>query len=340
MKKGFKLTQAVEVTEALIEYRDNYNDRGKYLGFENLNDLYTMQLGTCTDWTGFPRSGKTQVLMELLLNTSLYYGWKHLVYFPDVGSNVEIIADLLHKKTAKCFNPKYKNVISDKDIYRETEWLLEHFKVLTKADVKAKLTPFEFYDMAASMKDEIQTASIDSWKDMSHPYNEYGGYAMYLEAVLPYRNQTAEDNNLHIHTVIHPKLTEKENGTRKAPTPYDLKGGSEWFNSGKCMVTVHRESTETTCADISVHKVKPRSCGNVGFCSLEFDVEKLVYFTTEQTVNGNVKKYATEKSKPANVESIKPPTPMKPNKDFDINNRIEPQGKVEDWEEPGLDLWQ
>jgi len=340
MKKGFKLTQAVEVTEALIEYRDNYNDRGKYLGFENLNDLYTMQLGTCTDWTGFPRSGKTQVLMELLLNTSLYYGWKHLVYFPDVGSNVEIIADLLHKKTAKCFNPKYKNVISDKDIYRETEWLLEHFKVLTKADVKAKLTPFEFYDMAASMKDEIQTASIDSWKDMSHPYNEYGGYAMYLEAVLSYRNQTAEDNNLHIHTVIHPKLTEKENGTRKAPTPYDLKGGSEWFNSGKCMVTVHRESTETTCADISVHKVKPRSCGNVGFCSLEFDVEKLVYFTTEQTVNGNVKKYATEKSKPAKIEAIKQPKPLTPNKDFDINNRIEPKGKIEECEEPGLDLWQ
>jgi hypothetical protein len=315
MKKGFKITQAVEVTEALIEYRDNYNDRGKYLGFENLNDLYTMQLGTCTDWTGFPRSGKTQVLMELLLNTSLYYGWKHLVYFPDVGSNVEIIADLLHKKTAKCFNPKYKNVISDQDIYRETEWLLEHFKVLTKADVKAKLTPFEFYDMAASMKDEIQTASIDSWKDMSHPYNEYGGYAMYLEAVLPYRNQTAEE-------------------------PYCLKGGSEWFNSGKCMITVHRESTDTIIADIMVHKVKPRSCGNVGFCSLEFDVEKLVYFTTEQTVNGNVKRYATERSKPAKVEAIKPPKQLTPNKDFNINNRIEPQGKVEDWEEPGLDLWQ
>jgi len=194
--------------------------------------------------------------------------------------------------------------------------------------------------MAASMKDEIQTASIDSWKDMSHPYNEYGGYAMYLEAVLPYRNQTAEDNNLHIHTVIHPKLTEKENGIRKAPTPYDLKGGSEWFNSGKCMITVHRESTETTNCDISIHKVKPRSCGNVGFTSLQFDVEKLVYFTTEQTHNGNVKRYATERSKPAKIEAIKPPKQLTPNKDFNINNRIEPQGKIEEWEEPGLDIWQ
>jgi hypothetical protein len=37
MKKGFKIT-----TEALIEYRDTYNEKGKYLGFDNLNDLYTM----------------------------------------------------------------------------------------------------------------------------------------------------------------------------------------------------------------------------------------------------------------------------------------------------------
>ena len=339
MKKGFEITQAIKVTEALIDYRDNYNNKGKYLGFEELDKLYTMQLGTCTDWTGFPRSGKTQVLMELLLNTSMYYGWKHLIYFPDVGSNIEIIADLLHKKTAKTFNPKYNNVITDQEIYRHTEWLTEHFKILTKTDVKAKLTPFEFYDMAASMKDQINTASIDSWKDMSHPYNEYGGYAMYLEAVLPYRNQTAEDNNLHIHTVIHPKLTEKVNGQRKAPTPYDLKGGSEWFNSGKCMITVHRESSETTVADISVHKVKPRSCGNVGFTSLQFDVEKLVYFTTEQTVNGNVKRYATERDKPKKVEPVAEPKPLKPNKEFDINHTIESKGKVEDWEEPTPDLW-
>ena len=111
--KGFGIVESKDVSESLKHYRDTYNDSGKYLGFERLNEYYTMVLGTCTDWTGFPRSGKTQVLMELLLNTSKYYGWKHLVYFPDVGNKVEIIADLLHKLTGKTFNPKYKNAIKD-----------------------------------------------------------------------------------------------------------------------------------------------------------------------------------------------------------------------------------
>jgi hypothetical protein len=335
VKKGFEIVEASSIVEELQDYRDNYHRKGKYLGFKNIDDLYTMQLGTCTDWTGFPRSGKTQVLMELLLNTSLYYGWKHLVYFPDVGNKTEIIADLVHKKTGKTFNPQYQNTIDDKTIYREAEWICEHFKVLTKSDVKAKLTPYEFFDMAAKMSSEIQTASIDSWKDLNHPYAEKGGYAQYLEDVLPYRNQVAEDNNIHIHTVIHPKLTEKVNGVRKAPTPYDLKGGSEWFNSGKCMITIHRENPEGNIADFYVNKVKPRSCGNVGNTCLNFDIEKFVYFTLESSTVGNKRIYASAKDEPKKIET---PKPLQPNLEFDkedINHTIEPKQNTDpmpdDW---------
>lgn len=296
--QGFKITQPTDVLDKLKEYRDNYNNRGKYLGWDKLHEHYSMMLGTCTDWTGFPRSGKTQVLMELLLNTSMWYGWKHLVYFPDVGNNVEIISDLMHKKTGKTFNPEYDNVIEDEDIERELQWITDHFYVLTKTDVKGKLTPFEFWDFAVELKKTqgLHTASIDSWKDMSHPYDKYGGYATYLEVVLPYRNQIAEDNELHLHTIIHPKLTEKENGKRQPPTPYDLKGGSEWFNSGKCMITVHREDVSDNRADIIFHKMKPRSVGNTGSMELWFDVKTLTYYELETPQpNMFVKNYAGQK---------------------------------------------
>jgi hypothetical protein len=99
-----------------------------------------------------------------------------------------------------------------------------------------------------------------------------------LEYVLPYRNQIAEDNGLHLHTIIHPKLTEKENGKRNPPSPYDLKGGSEWFNSGKCMITVHREDPTFNLAEIYFNKIKPRSNGNIGKIEIWFDKERLSYF--------------------------------------------------------------
>jgi len=311
--KGFKLTEHKDVYNDLLDYRTNFNQRGKYLGFESIDEYYTMQLGNVTDWSGFPMSGKTQVLMELLLNTSKFYGWKHLIYFPDVGSKTEIVADLMHKLTGETFNPKYDNHISEETIAKELNWLLEHFKILVKEDVKAKLTPFEFWDMAVKIKKEqgLQTACIDSWKDMYHDYSKYGSYAQYLEIVLPYRNQIAEDNNLHLHTVIHPKLTEKENGIRKPPTPYDLKGGSEWFNSGKCMITVHRESKEDNEAQIIFGKIKPRSIGSIGNCSLKFDLKKFVYF--EENEIGQ-RQYAQRKGEDVKQEPLK--LEVKPNLDF------------------------
>jgi hypothetical protein len=295
--KGFKVTKAHEVIDELFRYRNNYHEKGKYLGFEGMDQYYSMSLGNCTDWTGFPMSGKTQVLMECLMNTSRFYGWKHLVYFPDVGSNVEIIADLINKKTGKSFNPESFNVITDEEILHAIDWVTHHFKVLTRDDIKAKMTPVEFWDYAVKLKKEegLETASIDSWKDLNHPYNDFGGYAQYLEFVLPYRNQIAEDNDLHLHTIIHPKLTEKENGKRSAPVPYDLKGGSEWFNSGKCMITVHREDPTYYKAELYFNKIKPRSNGNIGKHEIFFDKEKLVYFEQEQKGNTLIKKYAKAK---------------------------------------------
>lgn len=288
MIDGFKITEPGDIITDIFSYRDNYNTKGKYLGFEKLHKYYSMALGNCTDWTGYPMSGKTQVLMECLMNTSKFYGWKHLVYFPDVGNNVEIVADLIHKKTGKSFNPNSPNVISNEDITRSIDWIMEHFKILTRSEVKGNIQPQDFWQLAVEIKSEtgLHTASIDSWKDMNHDYMKYGGYAQYLEYILPLRNHLAEQNKLHFHTIIHPKLTEKENGKRQAPTPYDLKGGSEWFNSGKCMITVHREDPLTNEVTIYFNKIKPRAIGEVGSIKLLFDKHKFVYY--DQELRGNM----------------------------------------------------
>jgi len=297
--KGFKIAQASDILNSLQNYKKTYHEKGMYLGFEAMRDNYSMQLGSCTDWTGYPMSGKTQVLMECLMNTSLFYSWKHLLYFPDVGNNIEIIADLIHKKTGKSFDPDAPNTITDSEISIASEWVCYYFKVLTKSDVKAKLTAVEFWDYAVKLKNEegLHTACIDSWKDLSHDYSNYGGYAQYLEFVLPYRNQIAEDNDLHLHTIIHPKLTDKENGKRTPPGPYDLKGGSEWFNSGKCMITVHREDLTDNQCQIHFNKIKPRSIGKIGVINLRFDISKFRYYDIDYSnPNNHIKIYAGEQT--------------------------------------------
>ena len=60
---GFKITEPGDVIDKLFVYRDKYHEKGKYLGFKNLHEHYSMSLGNCTDWSGFPMSGKTQFFM-------------------------------------------------------------------------------------------------------------------------------------------------------------------------------------------------------------------------------------------------------------------------------------
>jgi hypothetical protein len=282
MKKGFRISRAAEVTEKMNSYRERGALQGVYLGFPNMAKHYSMALPGVTDWTGFPRSGKTEVLTEFLMNTSIFHGWKHLVYFPDVGNEDEVYSDLIHKYTGKTFDKRYKNLITEEEIARATPWVTEHFKVLVKDDPKAKLTPYEFWDLCVEEKEisGIQTGSIDAWKDMSHAREkEFGRTDQYLEDVLAYRNAIAEKHFLHLHTIVHPTKTDKDaTGNRKAPLPYDIKGGTEWFNNGKSMVTVHRPMNEKTKVEISFNKIKPRSIGSEGKIELDFDIRTRRYF--------------------------------------------------------------
>jgi len=303
MKKGFEILDNNNSRDSLLKYRENGAIRGKFLGFPLLDEFYTIALPGCTDITGFPASGKSEFWLELLLNTSLYYGWKHLLYVPDVGDRDETLAILIHKLSGKTFDKRYinSNYISEQEVDKHLSWILHHFRILTKIDLKAKITPYEFYDLAAKMNKEtrggIQTATIDSWKDMKHGVGmdgeSFGRDDKYLEDVLSYRNSMSELHKMHFGTIIHPIKTEADkDGQRKPPTPYDLKGGSEWYNSGKCMITVHRQSGHQNAVDIMITKAKPKSVANVGKVEMFFDRTIARFYWDDAGINT----YANDKN--------------------------------------------
>jgi hypothetical protein len=166
MLKGFEIAKSANSNLPMLEYLEKGALRGVYLGFPELHEFYTMSTPGVTDWTGYPQSGKTELLLELLLNTSKFYGWKHLLYVPDIGSKEETIALLLHKLTGKTFDKRYKsNLITDNEVNSNIDWLLQHFIILYKTDEKAKMTPFEFWDFGVNLESEIkggiQTMTID-----------------------------------------------------------------------------------------------------------------------------------------------------------------------------------
>lgn len=295
---GFKILEFKDVSESLEHLHEHGWDSGKFVGFDCFRPHYNMILGGCTDWTGYPSSGKTELVLELLFNMSHFHHWKHLLFVPDIGKSIEVMAKLIHKYTGKTFIKRYPNYIQISEAFSACGWLFEHFKILHKTDSKAKLTPIELWEFAAKYKqeNELHTCLIDSWKDLFHDYKKYGGnYAQYLSAILPERNDIADLHNIHMHTIIHPKSPQINPKDRKVypPTTFDMEGGAQWWNSGKCIISVHRETFDSGVTDIYFRKIKPESIGmNVSTpVMLYFDVAKSRYYYLEDSGD---KSYAKE----------------------------------------------
>lgn len=294
--KGYKIVSVDESNKALENFYNKGAEPGFYVGYECLKDYYSMKLGSCTDWTGSPQSGKSQLMLQILHYTSIEYGLKHLLLVPDIGEFVEVLDILVHIHTGKTIDKRYPNLISMRELFSANNWLAEHFLILEPDKEGQTLTSVEFWEYACSL--DVHTAVIDSWKDMNHQYEKHGGsYAKYLSSTLSTRNFLAQKYKKHFHTVIHPKNPRRLKDGSKASTDVDdMEGGAQWNNSGKSILGCNRATFDTRIVDIDVLKAKPRVVGKRGQTSLEFDVAKGVYFERrasdgKQFYAGELKKY-------------------------------------------------
>jgi hypothetical protein len=241
---------------------------------EPIDEHYKILQGNCTDITGYPYSGKTLFLIDILFNLSMSKGWKHLLHLPDSGKPAEVIANLIHKYTGKSFNKEHSNAIEEYEILKCIGWITDHFKIYKYG--KERPTPIQFWEYANTL--DVQTACIDSWNYMRH---ESSG-TDYLASVLSRRNELAEESGKHYFTVIHPKnptaLDYDKDGILKAPDVFNMMGGSEWNNNGKNIIVVHKESKESFNFDIYFRKIKPRIVGKTGVITLQFDLKKQLFY--------------------------------------------------------------
>lgn len=304
-------------SKKLIDYHAKGGLPGLELGFNVLNKHYTHKQSGVTDWTGFPSSGKTYFVLETLMQLSERYGKRHGIYVPDLGTYYETMAKLIKMYTGKDFEKKYHNQISLSEMLQRVPQISRDFVVLIKEDYRKPLTPQEFWEYIADYKDELgklDTGLIDSWKNMSRDSNlqEY----QYLDVVLPYRNEIAEEGNVHFHTIAHPNKTEITdnvnsfgNKKRRVPSAQDIKGGDSWYANGKNIITIDRPDDNENHIDIYIWKTKPENVGMKGVLlgDIKLDIKRGRYFETY--MGQKCFAYEHEKIKPVDytpkIEKIK-----------------------------------
>lgn len=256
-----------EILQELLHLQKNGPPKGYGSNLKSMDENITFIKGGCTDITGYPFGGKSLLLKEIIVSLTVNHNWRHAIYMPDDGTEVEVISNLIHKMYGKTFTQGYHNSISEKEVHRYINEVC-HFFIFAKGVQEPKA----FWAFAKEHK--CNSAVIDSWNYMAHDGDPTR--PDYLRQVLSYRNSFFQDNKMHSFTIIHPKNPDPmqvKEGNVKKPTVYHIMGGSEWNNNGRNIIVVHKndKSNYNEPYAVSVDKIKPKHAGQIGECLLHFD---------------------------------------------------------------------
>lgn len=290
-------------------------------GLASIDPYYKIKKGYPLFIAGNPGAGKTEVCFEILVNTSILYGWKHFIYCGEGGNIEHIYNELLHKYLEK----PYK-FAEEKDKLKAEMFVSEHFII---ADHDKDYTIKEFYDLVLTCEQELRikfdTTVFDPFNDIKDEVSLFGNredkylaYALKEARIISKKYNRVDILINHVADVLPKHDKESDQSYLPPALPTQWAGGRTWWRRAFTMILVYRPYTfmkdfngmpyAENESHIIIQKSKPKGVGRTGKASIFWDWKKNRYYC----FNGSQILYSCE-----TVESIKSPK-MTPNKDFTI----------------------
>lgn len=315
MKYYYKLN---DVTQGLNKLREKGLTRGKETGFPFDNLGISIKPGCTTYLAGAPASGKSEFWLEILINLSCLYGWKHVIFTPETGNVQEVYAELCFKYITKPYFSTVEGCMNESERVKAEMFISEHFIVVDPKD--DTITIKDYYKVVDDIEQEygitVNTTTIDPFNEVKHELGA-GRQDLYIEEILGECRRNARATKRHNCLITHVRdqpIIEKE-GKRfcPIPTPREFAGGQAWFRKGEQMVIVWRppygvtrENGEGTyqaneCI-IRVAKEKPKGASKKGDYTFYYDKGKNAYYYEENNGKYYAKRDLQLEQKKINLE--------------------------------------
>ncbi len=273
-----------EVGPELERWRLQGAPKGASTGWANIDKLYVPRRGELSLVTGIPGSGKSTWLTAMHVNMALHERWKFGVFSPENPSPV-LLLQMVLKVVGKRFEE-----MSVSELRLATDWVNQHFTIIDPVEA----TPENIMRQASKLVKQkgIQGLVIDPWTEVDYLAPPNLRDDQYLKLILG--KIKAWQRRAHVHTwiVVHPKNMTKETDSKSkkrypVPTPYDLNGGSQWFNKADWCLCIHRpvlakqNDLDADTGTVQVHVQKGRFTlmgGALGAENLQYHENTASYF--------------------------------------------------------------
>jgi twinkle protein len=260
------LLRAAQFSERLNDLFSAGTGKGCSTGYDSVDQIYTVAPSQLTVVTGYPSSGKSNFVDQLMVNLGRKDDWKFAICSFENQPEIHIsrLMEIYTKK--RFFDGKERMTASERD--EAFKWVQDHFVFIeTNGDEPSTLDSILERAATAVTKLGVKGLVID-------PYN-------YIEMNKSSQTETEAISNMltrvqkfckqhAIHTwfVAHPSKINRSGVDQPRPDGMSISGSMAWWAKTDCGITVHRGDG---CVEIAVWKCRYRWVGTQGETSLLYN---------------------------------------------------------------------
>ena len=243
---------------------------GYRLGFEELDNLITWEVGRLCIITGTPGSGKSEFLDNIIELLNIRYRMKFGLFSPE-NYPIELhISKLIEKLTGQKFGPENK-------YYDEcVDYINDNFFWISPKDESYSLEMILDKARFLVRKMGISGLVIDPWNRLEYQVPRGMSETNYISLQMTKIQNFAQKYKVLVFLVAHPrKIDRKSDGTFEVPTLYDISGSAHFYNKTDYGITIHRNYTEDireNTTDVHVKKVKFKHLGYAGVAQFKYNI--------------------------------------------------------------------
>ena len=259
------LSEATTYADRLHDLFSKGTGKGFSTGYASLDTIYTVAPGQLTVVTGYPSSGKSNWVDQIMVNLARDNDWKFAVCSFENQPEIHI-SRLMEIYTKKRFF-EGANRMTDEEKDQAFKWVTDHFlfidsngedpstldSILERARVAVKrmgvrglvIDPYNYIEL-----DRTNTTETDAISQMLTRVQKF-----------------CKANDCHTWFIAHPSKIQRSGVEQPRPDGMSISGSMAWWAKADCGVTIHRQPDHV---EVAVWKCRYRWVGTQGETSLIF----------------------------------------------------------------------
>jgi twinkle protein len=260
------LFDASEYADAVADLYNKGFGSGESTGYTNVDELYTVVPGQVTIVTGYPSSGKSNFVDQILTNLAMCKDWKFAICSFENPPPLHI-AKLCELYLKKPFFAGITPRMTEEDRNVAMQFVKEHFVFLDSQNSENTIESILDRAQSAVQRLGIRGLVIDPYNfiNLQREGTETDAISKMLTKVQAF----AKSAGVHIWFVAHPAKMLRMGDDMPVPDGMSVAGSMAWWAKADNGLTVHRQEANNVL--IKVWKCRWRWVGKVGETTLKYE---------------------------------------------------------------------